>query len=153
MSQSVVLICPATVSIEDIGAILSKRWTKEELRCHRGRYDLEVRDSSGAALYVSIGQMTPTEGVRSEYMSNEDVGEDVIASLPDSVFFHALFNDYAFCSIVLHHVLLALIDHQQRIWIDNDYGVLIRADLVLEKLGSDSSWDWRGSSPCSTSKG
>jgi hypothetical protein len=144
MSQSIVLVCPATVSLEDIGASLSKRWSNGELRFHRGRCDLEVRDSSGAVLYVSIGQMMPTESVRSEYMNNEDVEEDVIASLPDSVFFHAVFNDYAFCRVVVQHLLLALIDHQHRIWIDNDYGLLIRADVVLEKLGADPSWDWRG---------
>jgi hypothetical protein len=147
MSQSVVLVCPAAVTIERIGEILSNRWADDELRFHRGRWDLEVRESSEATLYVSIGQMTPTEVIRSEYMENEGVEEDVIASLTGSVFFHAVFNDYIFCSVVVRYLLLALIDHQHRIWIDNDYGLLIRADAVLERLRADPSWDWRSSAP------
>lgn len=147
MSQSIVLVFPAAVTIERIGEILSNRWSHDELRSHRGRWDLQVCDSGGATLYVSIGQLTPTEDVRSEYMQNEDVEEAFIASLPGSLFFHVVFNDYAFCSVVVNHLLLALIEHRHRIWLDNDYGLLIRADAVLERFRMDPGWDWRSSSP------
>lgn len=143
MSQSVVLICPLTATLAELGTALAKAWSADQIRCHRGRYEVEVASPKGGVHYASVGELMPVDAVRQEFLDNEDMPSEATACLADSRFFHIIYNDHAICSAVLQCILSAMPDRLETIWMDNDHAKFIRGDTVLAQLRADPAWEWR----------
>jgi len=142
MTQSSVLICKPDITLDDIHRTISERWPRDT-RAQLGRCNIEIQDQTGSVQYVSIGKLEPSDEVRADYQSNDDIPASVRETLNDTVFYNFVYNNYEFCNLVIRHLISQLIPDQQQAWLDNDHGVLISARTLLKEFSADSAWDWR----------
>lgn len=144
MTQSVMLICPTTVTLKDICRMLSEQWS-QNMFVHPDRCTIQTGKNS--TIYVSIHELVPADEVRDEYLCDDDIPARIREKLQDTVFFTFGYNDHSFCGSVIQYLLSELENVRDRVWLDNDYGTLIPADTVLKELRANPAWDWRRYSP------
>jgi hypothetical protein len=143
MPNSAVLIAPEQLTLEHIYNIVSERWPQNSSYIPGERSQVHVQVTENGTWYVTFNELTPRETVRGDYEDNDDVPETIRSQLGQKRFYMISFNNYRFCSAVVRQVLSRLQSETHSMWLDNDYAVLIPANVVLSELAENPDWDWR----------
>lgn len=147
MSQSIVLIAPAGTTLTSLRGLLSDQPGCSIFQPTTGGEQLSIEDhGDGGVSYLTIDDMLPAEEVAEQYATNDELDEQFRREVGDKAFHLVTFNDFDLARRTLRRLLSAA-ERARDFWIDNDYSVVIRGDVVLARLSEDPDWDWRSVLP------
>jgi hypothetical protein len=107
-----------------------------------------ARAHQGRDWFIHLGEwIDRREHAEEDYRTNDDLDAEFREALGGRSFFPVRFNDYTVLRSLLPSLLRALPGRLDTYWIDNDYGVVLRADRFLAKLEGAPAWDWRTREP------
>jgi recombinational DNA repair protein RecR len=141
MSQSIVLLCPSSVSTETL------RKSVVQLRTgviHEGKdgFSIEKKDVDNSTKYIIISRLEIDNILATEYIDHEDLPSN-LRNAEQASYFHIMYNNYDFAKEVILGIIKTFESDLTSIFVDNDHGDVISAELLVKNLSQDPSWDWR----------
>lgn len=144
MPQSCALICPGNVDLDTFREILQRTWGDAFIEHPKdARPGLQVRECSRASWYVSIEPCIDRCAAINDYKSNDTLPSTFRDHLDRQAILYVRYSDFRKAREILRQLLTILGDKVHQSWLDNDYGLVLPAAMVLNRLVEDEDWDWR----------
>lgn len=140
MPQGLVLIVPRTWTAESMSSLFEGGAYR--LFPGDGAHGFQIQDLAGES-YFDIGAFTTSthEEITEEYAANEDLDPGFRDELgANKEYYAVMFRGIDFAREILQ--ILAERGPTE-IWIDTEYGWVIRGDQFLSRVRREPNWDWR----------
>lgn len=145
--QSIVLIAEEGLHLDRLRSLLPQEW-KQHLIANPADTRFVKLEGPQHEWFIHILEAVEYRDLREDdYWTNDLLDLEFRESLGGNSFFSVSFSNYFVMRALLPSLLRVFEGRLEKYWIDNDYGVVIRADRFLAKLEGDSSWDWRTKNP------
>lgn len=143
MSQSIGIITPISRTLEIMENVLGHRWEVEKIHRQNGGVDLHIEiTNDDIKSYVSISCLKKNFAL-SNYIESDDLPQEFRDILVNSSFYLLSFNDLPLVKSVVVDLLSDKEIGVEDIWIDDDYGRIIRAKNFISNIVIFPDWDWR----------
>jgi len=110
---------------------------------HTSEGSIQLQGSTAdSRWYIDLKPMN-LEKIHKEYSDHEFIEEQFIAEMHSFSAFLVSFNDYESVMSSIHILLEHGSMKPETIWIDTDYGWLLRGDVFLSEVAVNSDYDWR----------
>ncbi len=146
MSQSITIAIPLEDNPRAILTSPNFQWANiRELSCTNSDLaptEIMFRDPEGA-WYISLSETKQRDELIIEYLDGDYDNEAFLEAIEDMVFLMVFFDDYERTRRLVELLFSNPSINAKNCWIDNDYGVILNGQVVLNSIERDPLWDWR----------
>ena len=114
----------------------------KEISTPSGTRSLQIV-GDGASWYLTVSLADDAAGFIADYRENDDLDTEFRESVEQLRPIVIDFNVYEPTRDAIAKCLAALGAFAKSLWLDTDYGWVIRGDKLLAEMRKNPNWDWR----------
>ncbi len=148
MSQTVVLACPSGCNLDILAPSVERTGTSLDATFWRDDREAQFVGPNHR-YYVTVTESSDQDGPALEYEENEDLDAQFRKDALELHYYYVRFNDFFVARRALRALLADVSLHGFDIWVDTNYGWVIRGSEAVRLMDQDPEWDWRHQAPSS----